>query len=157
MWPFVTICFELQPCSIEPHEFTRVSSLPHVWAPSILSVLHPKLRFLHIASSDATDQRPKRVSSLASVSLDHHSFYILPIVIIDALLRGYNDGNDILNLSLGGPDGWTESSSSVIASRIAGLGTVVVMAAGNFGASGSWYTQSPANGVDVISIASLDK
>ena len=52
-------------------------------------------------------------------------------VIIDALLRGYKDGNDILTLSLGGADGWTESSSAVVASRIAGLGKVVTIAAGN--------------------------
>ena len=41
------------------------------------------------------------------------------------------DGNDILTLSIGGADGWTESSSAVVASRIAGLGKVVTIAAGN--------------------------
>lgn len=50
---------------------------------------------------------------------------------MDALLRGFKDGQDILTLSLGGPDGWTESSSSIIASRIAALGKIITIAAGN--------------------------
>ncbi|KAG5637467.1 hypothetical protein DXG03_004438, partial [Asterophora parasitica] len=77
-------------------------------------------------------------------------------VIIEALLRGVKEGQDILTLSLGGSDGWTESSSSVVASRIAASGTIVTIAAGNAGASGSWYTSSPGNGIDVISVASVD-
>ncbi|KAG5639025.1 hypothetical protein H0H81_007638 [Sphagnurus paluster] len=77
-------------------------------------------------------------------------------IIIDALLRGVRDQQDILTLSLGGSDGWSESSSSVVASRIAASGKIVTIAAGNEGASGSWYTSSPGNGIDVISVASLD-
>jgi hypothetical protein len=41
------------------------------------------------------------------------------------------DGQDILTLSLGEVDGWTESSSSVVASRIAASGKVVTVAAGS--------------------------
>ena len=78
-------------------------------------------------------------------------------VIIEALLRGVQDGQDILTLSLGGTDGWTESSSSVVASRIAASGKIVTIAAGNEGAYGSWYSSSPGNGIDVISVASIDK
>lgn len=77
-------------------------------------------------------------------------------VIIDALLRGYKDGMDILTLSLGGVDGWTEGTSSVVASRIAQKGIVVTIAAGNDGAYGSWYTSGPGNGISVISVASVD-
>ncbi|KAG5633139.1 hypothetical protein DXG03_008238, partial [Asterophora parasitica] len=50
-------------------------------------------------------------------------------VIIEALLRGVKEGQDILTLSLGGSDGWTESSSSVVASKIAASGTIVTIAA----------------------------
>ena len=53
------------------------------------------------------------------------------IVILDALLRGHQDGNDILTLSLGGPDGWTASSTAIVASRIARTGKIVTIAAGN--------------------------
>ncbi|KAG5644690.1 hypothetical protein DXG03_007913 [Asterophora parasitica] len=77
-------------------------------------------------------------------------------IIVDALLRGVKEGQDILTLSLGGSDGWTESSSSVVASRIAATGKIVTIAAGNSGSSGSWYTSSPGNGIDVISVASVD-
>ncbi len=52
-------------------------------------------------------------------------------MIIDALIMGYKDGQDILTLSLGGAAGWTESASSVVASRIAATGKIVTIAAGN--------------------------
>jgi len=47
------------------------------------------------------------------------------------LLKGYKDGNDILTLSLGGADGWAASSSAVVADRLASLGKIVTIAAGN--------------------------
>ncbi|KAF9467399.1 pyrolysin [Collybia nuda] len=77
-------------------------------------------------------------------------------IILEALLRAVDDSQDILTLSLGEVDGWTESSSSVVASRIAASGKVVTVAAGNDGASGSWYSSSPGNGINVISVSSLD-
>ncbi|KAF8524710.1 subtilisin-like protease [Hysterangium stoloniferum] len=77
-------------------------------------------------------------------------------IIIQALLRGQSDGVDILTLSLGGADGWTEGMSSVVASRLADSGIIVTIAAGNDGAFGSWYTSGPGNGIDVISVASVD-
>ncbi|KAI0049877.1 subtilisin-like protease [Auriscalpium vulgare] len=77
-------------------------------------------------------------------------------IIVAALLLGRSEEQDILTLSLGGADGWTESTSSVVASRLAATGTVVTIAAGNDGDTGSWFTSGPGNGVDVISVASLD-
>ncbi|KAG5633908.1 hypothetical protein DXG03_006527, partial [Asterophora parasitica] len=77
-------------------------------------------------------------------------------VIIDALLRGFQEGQDILTLSLGVSRGWSESSAAVVASRIAALGIVVTIAAGNDGAVGSWYADSPGTGIDVITVASVD-
>lgn len=77
-------------------------------------------------------------------------------IIIEALLRAFNDGNDVLTLSLGGAQGWLEAGSGVVASRIADKGKVLTIAAGNDGAYGGWYTSSPGTGKDVISIASID-
>ncbi|KAI0663397.1 subtilisin-like protease [Cubamyces menziesii] len=77
-------------------------------------------------------------------------------IIIEALLQGVKDGNHILTMSLGGADGWTESSSSVVSSRIAATGKIVTIAAGNDGAKGSWYTSGPGNAINAISVASLD-
>ncbi|KAF4621066.1 hypothetical protein D9613_000162 [Agrocybe pediades] len=77
-------------------------------------------------------------------------------VLVDALLKGYRDGNDILNLSLGGADGWAASSSAVVADRLADRGMIVAIAAGNDGDEGSWYSSSPGNAYDAISVASVD-
>ncbi|KAJ7497644.1 subtilisin-like protease [Mycena latifolia] len=78
------------------------------------------------------------------------------VIIVDALLMGVKAGMDILTMSLGGPDGWTEGTGSVVSSRIAATGKIVTIAAGNEGASGSWFTSGPGNGVDAISVASSD-
>ncbi|KAJ7130843.1 subtilisin-like protease [Mycena crocata] len=77
-------------------------------------------------------------------------------VIVDGLLRGVKDGMDILTMSLGGSDGWTEGTGSVVSSRIAATGKIVTIAAGNEGSSGSWFTSGPGNAIDAISVASSD-
>ncbi|KXN90803.1 Minor extracellular protease vpr [Leucoagaricus sp. SymC.cos] len=77
-------------------------------------------------------------------------------ILVEAMLMGFEDGQDILNLSLGVANGWTESSSAVVASRLVELGKVVAIGASNDGASGSWYSSSPGNGINAISVASVD-
>ncbi|TFK66528.1 subtilisin-like protease [Pluteus cervinus] len=77
-------------------------------------------------------------------------------VIVSALLRAYQDDVDIVTLSLGGPDGWSQGTAAVVASRIAAEGKVVTIAAGNDGDSGAWFTSNPSNGVNVISVASVN-
>ncbi|KIY47274.1 pyrolysin [Fistulina hepatica ATCC 64428] len=77
-------------------------------------------------------------------------------IIIEALLTGFNDGLDIMSLSLGGVEGWSEGAASVVASRIAETGVILTISAGNDGAEGSWETSGPANGIYVISVASVD-
>ncbi|KAJ1301889.1 hypothetical protein OPQ81_000729 [Rhizoctonia solani] len=77
-------------------------------------------------------------------------------ILIDSLLRAYKDGNDIITLSIGGPDGWTEAVSGVVASRIADKGRIVTIAAGNDGQYGSWYASGPGTGISVISVGSVD-
>ena len=88
-------------------------------------------------------------------------------------MRGVKEGQDILTMSLGGADGWTESTSSVLSSRISATGKILTIAAGmlqsvkrrnfglrrgtgNDGSKGAFYTSSPGNGIDAISVASLD-
>ncbi|KAJ7844453.1 subtilisin-like protease [Mycena leptocephala] len=77
-------------------------------------------------------------------------------VIVDGLLMGVKDGMDILTMSLGGSDGWTVGTGSVVSSRIAASGKIVTIAAGNEGSSGSWFTSGPGNAIDAISVASSD-
>ena len=149
----------------------EISSISVGWRTTRLSPL--------IGCLDALGLLLMIVSLLPPLCLVHTylQFTFFYLVIVEALLRGVADGQDILTLSLGGPDGWTESSSSVVASRIAASGKVVTIAAGNDvrplsesfykldrllmlmvkGATGSWYSSSPGNGVDVISVSSVDK
>ncbi|KZV95486.1 subtilisin-like protease [Exidia glandulosa HHB12029] len=77
-------------------------------------------------------------------------------VIIDALLAAHKDDCQVITLSLGSPDGWSSSATSVVASRLAAEGRVVTIAAGNRGAAGAFYSFAPANGEGVISVASVD-
>ncbi|CCO37917.1 Minor extracellular protease vpr [Rhizoctonia solani AG-1 IB] len=77
-------------------------------------------------------------------------------IIIDAMLRAYDDGNDVINMSLGSPNGWSGGLPAVVASRIADNGRVFVVSVGNSGAYGSWYTATPATGRNVISVGSVD-
>jgi hypothetical protein len=44
---------------------------------------------------------------------------------------GAKAGMDILTMSIGGADGWTEGISSVVSSRIAASGTIVTIGAAN--------------------------
>ncbi|KAJ7249481.1 peptidase S8/S53 domain-containing protein, partial [Mycena rebaudengoi] len=76
-------------------------------------------------------------------------------IIIDALLRAFNDGADVITLSLGASSGWSESPSSVVASLIADQGRVLTIAAGNDGSSGPVVVSAPSTGVDVISVGSV--
>lgn len=75
---------------------------------------------------------------------------------MDALLRADKDGNDVITLSLGGPDGWTEGVTGVVASRLAAKGKILTIAAGNDGSLGGWFSSGPGNGLNVISVASVD-
>lgn len=52
------------------------------------------------------------------------SFELFVKDIIDALLRAFNDGMDVITLSLGGSDGWTESPQAVVAQKLAARGKV---------------------------------
>ena len=96
------------------------------------------------------------------------------LVTTEALLRAYRDGMDVINLSLGGPDGFSQAPAAVVASRIAQNGTIVVASgvcklqrnkqagfipslAGNSGKSGAWLPSSPAVGKGVIAVGSVDK
>lgn len=73
------------------------------------------------------------------------------------MTRAYNDGNDVITMSLGGADGWTEAVSGVVASCIADQGRIVTVAAGNDGQYGSWYASGPGTGLSVIAVGSVDK
>ncbi|KAG8907957.1 hypothetical protein FRB99_001465 [Tulasnella sp. 403] len=77
-------------------------------------------------------------------------------IVIQAMIRAYLDGNDILTLSLSDNSGWSESILAVVASRIAQKGRIVTSSAANNGIYGPFFTASPGTGNQVISVASVD-
>ncbi|QRV96029.1 pyrolysin [Ceratobasidium sp. AG-Ba] len=77
-------------------------------------------------------------------------------LMVAAMDRAYKDGNDIITMSIGGPGGWTGGVTSVLASKIASMGRVVTISAGNDGQYGAWYTSGPATGINAISVGSVD-
>ncbi|CAO3613681.1 unnamed protein product [Cunninghamella blakesleeana] len=77
-------------------------------------------------------------------------------IIISALLKAYDAGSDIISLSLGDNESWSEGSDAVVASNIVKKGVPVVVAAGNAGASGAFTIGSPSTGNGVYSVASYD-
>ncbi|QRV96031.1 minor extracellular protease vpr protein [Ceratobasidium sp. AG-Ba] len=77
-------------------------------------------------------------------------------LIVAALNRAYKDGNDIITMSIGEPSGWTEYVTGVVASKIASMGRVVTISAGNDGQYGAWYTSAPATGINAISVGCVN-
>ena len=77
-------------------------------------------------------------------------------LVIDALARAFADGVQVIQMSIGGANGWSEVMDSVIASRIASRGVFVSVAAGNDGGQGLFRASSPSTGKDVMAIASVD-
>ncbi|OAQ90479.1 subtilisin [Purpureocillium lilacinum] len=77
-------------------------------------------------------------------------------VLMSALYRAYDDGNDIITMSLGSPSGWSERPWAVAVSRIVARGVACTMSAGNEGDRGIFYTGGAADGLGVASIASFE-
>ncbi|CAE6439730.1 unnamed protein product [Rhizoctonia solani] len=77
-------------------------------------------------------------------------------IIIAALMRADQDGNDVINLSLSTVEAWTGGYTSIIADRIANKGRVVVATTGNQGSIGAWYAGGPATGKAVVSVGSIE-
>ncbi|KAF4880128.1 Subtilisin DY [Colletotrichum siamense] len=76
--------------------------------------------------------------------------------LIDAFLRAYDDGMDVIHASIGGRGGFAENAWAVVASRIAAEGVVVTISAGNSGNGGAYYASSGSSGENVIAVASAE-
>ncbi|KAG6027485.1 hypothetical protein E4U19_001981 [Claviceps sp. Clav32 group G5] len=77
-------------------------------------------------------------------------------VLIAAFNKAYQDGADIITSSIGGPSGWAGDPWAVTVSRIVDKGVPCVVAAGNEGDMGIFYSSTAANGQHVSAIASFD-
>lgn len=76
-------------------------------------------------------------------------------VTVDAINRAFDDGMDVINMSLGSPFGTAEDASAVASTNVAKAGMIVVASAGNSGPN-QYITGSPASGSGVISVAASD-
>ncbi|ORZ21743.1 hypothetical protein BCR41DRAFT_403657 [Lobosporangium transversale] len=73
-----------------------------------------------------------------------------------ALLRAAADGMQIINLSLGGPGGWSQDREARLADMLARNGTIIVAAMGNEGRMGLFESSSPGVAASVITVASTE-
>src|SRR5713101_494484 len=76
-------------------------------------------------------------------------------VTVDAINRAFDDGMDVINMSLGSPFGTANDASAVASTNVAKAGLIVVSSAGNNGAN-QYITGSPASGTGTISVAAND-
>ncbi|KAG0349405.1 hypothetical protein BG004_006434 [Podila humilis] len=77
-------------------------------------------------------------------------------VIIAALEKAYDDGMDVVNLSLGGGSSWANTALAKAAGRLVDLGVVVVAAIGNDGEQGLFEVSSPSIHRSSISVGSFE-
>ncbi|KAI6358283.1 hypothetical protein MCOR25_007382 [Pyricularia grisea] len=75
--------------------------------------------------------------------------------LIEAFLRAYEDGADVITSSIGGMNGWSNNAWALVASRLVDRGIVVTISAGNDGQAGPYGASSGATGVNVVSVASV--
>ncbi|KAL0941726.1 serine endopeptidase (subtilase) [Colletotrichum truncatum] len=77
-------------------------------------------------------------------------------VLIEAFLRAFDDGVDIITASVGSTGGWSNNAWALVADRIVQQGVVVTIAAGNSGEVGAFFPSSGAAGKEVLAIGSAD-
>ena len=76
-------------------------------------------------------------------------------VTVDAINMAFDDGMDVINMSLGSVFGTADDASAVASTNVAKAGMIVVASAGNAGAN-QYITGSPATGTGAISVAAND-
>src|SRR2546428_1843467 len=76
-------------------------------------------------------------------------------VTVDAINMAFDDGMDVINMSLGSPFGTADDASAVASTNVAKAGMIVVASAGNNGAN-QYITGSPSTGTGAISVAAND-
>ncbi|KAG8165902.1 hypothetical protein KVR01_004454 [Diaporthe batatas] len=76
--------------------------------------------------------------------------------LIEAFLRAYTDGVDIITASIGSPGGWSSDAWAEVASRLVDEGVVVTIANGNAGAAGAFFGSDGSSGANVLAVASVE-
>ena len=76
-------------------------------------------------------------------------------IMVAAMERLYNDGAQVLNMSIGSSFQWPQYPTAQAADRLAERGVVVVTSAGNSGANGMYAVGAPGIGDKVIATANF--
>jgi minor extracellular serine protease Vpr len=77
-------------------------------------------------------------------------------VFLKALEMAVDDGMDVVNMSLGSPNGWPNYPNAQAIGRITQLGLIVVASAGNSGGTGLYTTGGPGISEAAISVANVN-
>ncbi|KAI2606174.1 subtilisin-like protein [Hypoxylon fragiforme] len=77
-------------------------------------------------------------------------------IVIEAFLKAFDSGADIISASLGETSGFTSNAWAVLASRMVEQGVVISIAAGNDGASGPFDASNGASGKNVITVGAAE-
>lgn len=77
-------------------------------------------------------------------------------IILAAMEMAFNDGMDIINMSLGGGSAYKENPTAVLADKLVSFGMNVAGAAGNDGSEGVWMVSDTGLGETSTSVASFD-
>jgi subtilisin family serine protease len=75
--------------------------------------------------------------------------------VIAGLIKAFEDGSDIITMSLGLANGWPDGPLSTVAKRIVDAGVPIFAAAGNDGDSGLFFPNSPADARGVNGVANF--
>ena len=76
-------------------------------------------------------------------------------VTVDAIDRAFDDGMDVINMSLGSPFGTADDASAIASTNAANAGLIVVTSTGNSGPN-QYIASSPGTGTGTISTAASD-
>ncbi|KAK8103159.1 hypothetical protein PG984_016305 [Apiospora sp. TS-2023a] len=79
-----------------------------------------------------------------------------PEVVLKAVQRAFDDGADIITLSLGALP-WEPFSWGFLASNLVSEGVFISIAVGNEGVNGPFYLSSRAAGADILAVTASDK
>jgi subtilisin family serine protease len=77
-------------------------------------------------------------------------------IMVAAMERIYQDGAQVLNMSIGSSFQWPQYPTAAAADRLVERGVVVVTSAGNSGTSGAYAVSAPGVGEKVTATASFD-
>ncbi|KAL0086325.1 peptidase S8/S53 domain-containing protein [Phycomyces blakesleeanus] len=77
-------------------------------------------------------------------------------VLVKSFLMAYDAGMDVISVSIGENNAWSNGPDTIVAQRIAEKGIPFIVAAGNAGADGAFTVGMPSTAKDIWSTASVD-